>query len=289
MEEIRRFGVVGGDLRQRYLAGRLAGRGYQVTAFLLGEELPPSVSVGGSLEQLGEMDGVILPLPVSADGLTVNTPMDRRQATLEKLVHSLRPGTLVLGGKVSPALRERLAQKGCPVEDYLQREEMAVMNTIPTAEGAIAIAMEELPVTLFGCRCLITGYGRVARMLAQDLRGLGAQVTVAARRHDALAWAEIAGCRAISLEALDDVLPSAQVLFNTIPAAVLGEEQLSRLSQDCLVVDLASKPGGVDFTTAARLGIRAVWALSLPGKAAPITAAEIIKDTILNIIAERGR
>ena len=289
MNEIRTLGVVGGDLRQRHLAGRLAGRGYAVTGCLLGEDLPPLVKGGTFPRDLKGLDGVILPLPVTADGETLNAPLGRETLTLEELVPPLEEGTLVLGGKIPPALKQRLSRKGCPVEDYLAREEMAVMNAVPTAEGAIAIAMEELPVTLFRCRCLVIGYGRVGRVLAQDLRGLGAAVTVAARRHEVLSWAQIAGCDAVAMEALEDLLPSAQVVFNTVPAAVLGEDRLARLSRDCLVIDLASKPGGVDFDTAARLGIRTIWALSLPGKAAPITAAEILKDTILNIIAERGR
>lgn len=289
MNEIRTLGVVGGDLRQSYLSGRLAGRGYDVTGFLLGGELPPSVKRAADPRELGKLDGVILPLPVSADGETINAPLEEGTLSLDELAGCLEPGTLVLGGKIPPSFKEKLIRKGCLVEDYLAREEMAVMNAVPTAEGAIAIAMEELPVTLYRCRCLIIGYGRIGRVLARDLRGLGAWVTVAARRHEALSWAQIAGCDAVSMEGLDDLLPSVQVVFNTAPASVLGEERLARLARDCLVIDLASKPGGVDFETASRLGIRTIWALSLPGKAAPITAAEIVKDTILNIIAERGR
>jgi len=34
--------------------------------------------------------------------------------------------------------------------------------------------------------------------------------------------------------------------------------------------------------------IKTIWALSLPGKVAPVTAAKFIKDTISNIIDELG-
>ena len=44
--------------------------------------------------------------------------------------------------------------------------------------------------------------------------------------------------------------------------------------------------GGVDFEAAKEAGVKVIWALSLPGKTAPITAGKIIKDTILNILNE---
>ena len=45
-------------------------------------------------------------------------------------------------------------------------------------------------------------------------------------------------------------------------------------------------PGGVDFDSAQRMGITAIHALSLPGKVAPKTSGEIIKNTIFNILEE---
>jgi len=47
-------------------------------------------------------------------------------------------------------------------------------------------------------------------------------------------------------------------------------------------------PTGVDFEVAQSLGINVIWALSLPGKVAPVTSGKIIKDTIINILTEMG-
>jgi polyribonucleotide nucleotidyltransferase len=93
----------------------------------------------------------------------------------------------------------------------------------------------------------------------------------------------------VHISQLEDIACEADLVFNTVPAVILDEGILSKLSRDCLVIDLASKPGGVDFNTARDLGIKTIWALSLPGKVAPITAGEAIKDTILNILDERGK
>ena len=68
----------------------------------------------------------------------------------------------------------------------------------------------------------------------------------------------------------------------------LGREELEDLKPDCLILDLASKPGGVDLGAAGELGLTVIWALSLPGKVAPVTAGATIKDTIYNMLREIG-
>lgn len=155
-----------------------------------------------------------------------------------------------------------------------------------TAEGAVAIAMEELPIALFGSRCLIVGHGRIARALIRILRGMGASVTVAARSYGSLAEIEAEGCRAVRTDALKTSVKAADVVINTVPARMLTEPVLSALKHDALVIDLASRPGGVDLAAAGRLGVKTIWALSLPGKTAPITAGEIILHTIENCLSE---
>lgn len=70
-------------------------------------------------------------------------------------------------------------------------------------------------------------------------------------------------------------------------ARVLDRARLADLDEGTLVIDLASKPGGVDFEGAAQLGVKVIWALSLPGKVAPVTSGKIIRDTIYHILGER--
>lgn len=69
---------------------------------------------------------------------------------------------------------------------------------------------------------------------------------------------------------------------------ILNEPMLKHIDKHTLIIDLASRPGGVDFEAAKRLGLNVNWALSLPGKVAPITAGKIIYKTVCNILKQEG-
>ena len=128
----------------------------------------------------------------------------------------------------------------------------------------------------------------LCREFAQRLAGLGAKVSVAARKFADLAWAESCGYGIEHTGQLEGWLCCYDLVVNTVPARILSEEDLEDLRPGCLVIDLASKPGGVDLEAAARLGVKVIWALSLPGKVAPVTAGKSIKITIYNILHELG-
>lgn len=289
MRNVETFAVVGGDLRAAYLAGLLAQDGYKViTAGLDGTDLPPCVTGCTNLSQaISLADGVVLPLPVTTDGTTLNAPFSRVRIQLDQVLSGLLPDQFVVGGGLSAELRADLASRGVAAGDYLQREELAVLNSVPTAEGAVQLAMEELPVTIRGARCLITGYGRVAKALASLLFAMGADVTIAARRCEDRAAATINGCASIRIEDLT-AAGDFDVIFNTVPALLFTAEVLKKLARTTLLIDLASRPGGVDFPAAAALQMKTVWALSLPGRVAPKSAGEILKRTILNMLREVG-
>lgn len=288
---INSFSVIGGDLRQLHLAALLAADGYNVYASGFDREVEVSkdvIMLRSAEEAVHKSECVVLPLPYSVDGITINAPFARSSIPVDAIIGSVTSDTIVVGGKLSDTLIEQAKSLKFKIVDYYKREEMAVLNTIPTAEGAIQIAMEELPITIHGARCLVTGFGRVAKTLSNRLAALGAYVTVSARKYADIAWIKTLGYEAVTIASLEREAGKFDVVFNTIPAVVLTENILANLKKDCLVIDLASKPGGVDFETAGKIGIKTVWALSLPGKVAPLTAGAIIKDTVLNIITEEA-
>lgn len=148
--------------------------------------------------------------------------------------------------------------------------------------------MQETPYTIHSSNCLVIGYGRVGKVMAKTLSGLSAHTYVAARKYSDIAWIKANGYNPVPIKELGDSIGKFDIIFNTVPSLVLDFRLLPKINKDCLIIDLASKPGGVDFEVARDLGKKVIWALSLPGKVAPDTAGDIIKDTIVNILEELG-
>ena len=194
---------------------------------------------------------------------------------------------------VFAAMRDRLiraypALDGAEVFDYAARDDFAVLNAVPTAEGAVEVAMREYEGTVFGSRTLVTGFGRIGKILAKMLKALGSDVTVCARKPSDFAYIEALGYHAKNTASLS-LVHGYDIVFNTVPALIFDETLLKNTDEATLLIDLASLPGGVDFEAARKLGVDAHRALSLPGKCAPKSAGEIIKKTVFSIIEEVNR
>ncbi|MDE6107630.1 MAG: dipicolinate synthase subunit DpsA [Oscillospiraceae bacterium] len=286
MRQKLNFWVVGGDQRQVALTRALAEDGHWVHTYALEQGVEPALTESG-LSGIEEAHCVILPLP-ALNGECINTPLSDRQLPFIELLDTLRPGQLLCGGMLPPALLSQVEGRGLTAVDYFAREELAVANAVPSSEGAIQIAMEELPITLHGARVLVIGAGRLGKALCWQLRGLGARVTLCARKYADLAWAQVWGCDTARSDQPDSWLCGYDLVLNTVPALLLDRDVLAQLKPGCLVIDLASKPGGVDFDAARELGVKVIWALGLPGKVAPVTAALAIKSTLYNILSESG-
>ncbi len=273
--------VVGGDLRQATVARLLKDEGYDVHSAMLSDD-------DFNISKLKEADIVILPLPVSYDNVYINTPLSKRRITIAEVLGSLSGECLVLGACLSCEIEKMLCEKGLKYCDYYKREELIIKNAIPTAEGALEIALSEMPITLFGANVLVTGYGRCGKVMADRLFKMGANVTVSARKFSDFAWIESAGMKSVHTGSLALTASKFDLIINTVPSVVLTEAVLSQVRDDALIIDIASKPGGVNLEAAKRLGKKVIWALSLPGKCAPVTSGKIIKETLMNIFAETG-
>lgn len=151
------------------------------------------------------------------------------------------------------------------------------------------IALEEMPITLHGASCLVIGNGRIGKTLSRMLCCMGANVTVSARKNEDFALIYSSGMQSIDTRNLEGKLEKFDLIVNTVPVTILNRALLAQIREDCLIIDLASKPGGMDFDSAQEMGKKVIWALSLPGKVAPYTSAIAIRETIYNILREEGR
>ena len=277
----KKFLIIGGDLRQLACARCLQKKGYDVVLYGFYDLYLTGLFAGHNLtEDLIRADYILLPLPVTQDGKNVHTPLWDQTISLEKISDILREETAVFGGMIRD---ERLLQRK-RVFDYAQHEEFLIKNAQITAEGAFNIVFSETPFSVFGSKILITGYGRIGKILAKLSMALGAETYVAARSAGDLSWIELSGATPVRYDKLGDLLPHMQIIFNTVPSPIFQKSRIEKIQPDCLFVDLASVPGGIDWESAKEFGLKTIWALALPGKIAPYSSGKIIADTVINLL-----
>lgn len=287
--------LLGGDMRQAAAARFLSDSGLECAVWGLGAE----IGIGGAVrctdpwDALKDSSAVVLPLPASYDGVRVNCPLSpESKLRLSSLLKD--SGVPVLGGRLEESFCRAAEEAGVKIYDYYTSEELKIKNSLPTAEGAVSIAMQKLECTINGCRAAVIGYGRIGRMTAGLLSRMGAHVTVAARGESALAEAELRGMRRLKIDRNKTMLGMLELthgydlIINTVPVKLFSGELLHRMSPETVIIDLASVPGGVDTETAKSLGLNVTWALSLPGKYAPLTSGVIIGETVLSYLENEG-
>lgn len=290
MESDKIFLIIGGDLRQIYLA-RMLSKYYTVYAMGFTQNLIDDenvILIDNTFSQRIRADYIVLPVPALINGSVISCPYSGKDVFLENIISFIKEDGIVFAGKTDSALTEFCDKNNFTLIDYLKREELAILNAIPTAEGAIQIAFEEMATTVFNQKVLICGFGRIGKLLAIKLGALGANVTVCARKYSSLAWAQAYGFNSLHISKIKPALHDFPLIINTVPALIFDKENLEEIKSESLIIDLASKPGGVDFESAKTLGKKTIWALSLPGKVAPISSGNIIGTAILNILEERG-
>lgn len=284
MKNINSFGFVGGDKRQLYCAESIAGDGFAVGLYGFDEDklncFPHLKLI--SKNDIMNYDAIIFPLPITHDGRKINTPLFSENLFLEEeFLSEIYQKPVFCGMKHK--LPKEFSEKFTMLFDYSTREEFSVSNAVPTAEGAIQIAMTEYDGTINHSECLVTGYGRIGKVLSAMLKGLGAKVTVSARKLSDLEFIQAAGMKAVRTE---EIPQKYDIIFNTVPELIFDAQTLARTASHALVIDLASLPGGIDDKAAERMSIPVIHALSLPGKCAPKAAGIIIKNAVYHTIRE---
>ena len=282
------IGVVGGDLRIIKLIEMLTSDGYKVYTYGLenSEELLniDGVEMCPTIDEAVKYSKVVIgPIPLSSDRKNISAPFGRNKLSIEDFVKALK-GKYLIAGNIG--IKEELDNNKVQYTDLLKREEFTVLNTIATAEGTIQIAMEETQRTVHGTKVLVMGFGRIGKVLAKMLDGIGADVYCEARKNEDIAWIKAYGYNSIHLNNLDEHLEKFDIIINTIPFHILDSDRLDLLKKDVVIIDLASNPGGVDRKAAREKDLKVIWALSLPGKVAPLTSAEFIKETLYHVLKE---
>lgn len=279
---------MGGDRRMseavRFL--RKAGVEVRTAALPCDDSTKALFDYETAFEALSGTELALLPVQgIDAEGYVFSQPGVRPVRVDREAISAMQTDGSVWAGIANSFLREICESAGRPLVEYREADEFAIWNSIPSAEGALQMAMEDSPYTLFGSRALVLGFGRTGKALALLLRGLNADVTVAVRRETDYANVWASGYRYVPWSGLGDAVAEADLIFNTAPALVLTRDRLARAQGHAVVIDVASAPGGTDFEAASQLGIKARLAPGLPGIVAPATAGKIIADLILRRLA----
>lgn len=282
---IKNISIVGGDLRIVKLAVMLEKEGYKVNTYALEKSMEITNKANTLEECIKDADIVIGPLPLSSNGESVNTPFGENSVTIDELLNRLENKTFI-AGSIRQEVYDKVNGRNITILDIVKREELAVLNAISTAEGALQIAINETPKNLHGNNVLVLGFGRIGKVLSKMLDGIGANVACEARKTADLAWIKAYGYKPINLIELKEQIGKYDIIINTIPYVLLDKEMLLEVKKDALIIDLASNPGGVDRNAVKELGIKFNWALSLPGKVSPVTSAEFMKETLINMFKE---
>ncbi|GAB6274700.1 MAG: dipicolinate synthase subunit DpsA [Peptococcaceae bacterium] len=283
-----KLAVWGGDARTIVLLEQLVNWGASVQVVGLPVKSLKVTVLAELRETSRDIQALILPVPGVDEQKKIYAVYHDQPLILSAAeLASFPAGLLVFVGVAQPYLKEITVQAGIELIEIMNLDETAILNSIPSAEGAIQMAMERLPITIHDSHTMVLGFGRTGVTLSRMLAAIGARVTVIAREPAQRARAFEMGLLSADLPELPALMPQADIIFNTVPALILSRSLLEKAAPEVLIIDLASAPGGTDFTAAQELGITAVLAPGLPGRVAPKTAGVILARVIRRILLER--
>lgn len=286
----RKLLFVGGDARMLEVIAKATELDASVTLVGFDDEAAsfPDTSLEPlSVEAFADVDALVLPIAGTDESGRVESRFcDQPIVLTDAHFAAMREGALVFCGIAGAWLQRVCDTHKLQLIRLMALDEVAILNSIPTAEGAIAMAMERTAITVHGSNCTVLGFGRCGQTLARTLSALGARVCVVARGEAHLARVREMALTPLPMAQLARAVGTADIVFNTIPHPILTANVLCGVQRSVVIIDIASKPGGTDFRYASRHNITAVLAPSLPGLVAPQTAGRIIAGSLCRILAQ---
>lgn len=273
MNDKPKFLIIGGDCRFSYLDKQLIEKGFESQRIYPGDY---------KADDFTDKDIIVLPVPVSRDSININAPLSDELFYFGDFLRLVPSGCIVAGGLFTQEHKEKLENKNVTVFDYYKNDGLTIMNAVPTAEGVIGLLINSLPVTINNLKCAVTGYGRCGSVICRKLKSLGADVTCVARSEKNLTEAVNDGIKTCRINDFKNRCHEFEAIINTVPSLVINSGIIRNLKKECLIIEIASAPFGVDFDSAKSYGINIIKAGSLPGRTAPETAGKIICETILS-------
>lgn len=282
--------VIGGDLITVKLVN-LISKNHKVVVFGLeyADELRNNSNIifADNLENaINESKVIIAPIPLSVKSEYITTVFSKEKIKAEEF-KSLLHNKILIAGDIWDETKRQLEEQGTKCFDILTSNTLKISNSIITAEGVLGIAIQETSTSIHGLDVLVLGFGRTGKMISRVFDALGAKVAVEARKEEDLAWIDAHNYEKIDLKDLDKFLGKFDLVINTIPASVLDNEKLKLFKKGSVLINLPTiTETKIDINEANKLGVKYIWASSLPQLVAPITYAETIRNIIFKYLEE---
>lgn len=280
--------IIGGDFRQLEVIRLLAPKLRKI--YLMGFEdasipFENVVKVKEQTAPLHEVDSILLPIPgIQDNGMAESTFFKEGVILTKDIINKTKSNSIIYSGIITPFLKQLAAETNRNLVALFARNDVAILNSIPTAEGTLMLAIKHTDITIHNANLLVLGFGRVGKTVARLFSAVGAKVTVLVNKKEDEARVIEMGFLPIFEASLESTISAQHIVINTVPALILTAPLIRKMSSQALIIDLASKPGGTDFTAAKEHNIQTLWALGLPAKVAPRTAGTIIGKTLLELL-----
>lgn len=294
--------TVGGDSRQYYMLLRLFTYFSRICQPVLikcyGLNISPEQQTGlqtcyhdgilfcsGLPEAVKGADLLICPAPFTRDGIHLNLSDRANSVSISELSDLKHLPAFIAGGGIPKHFSNSVKSRTL-LKDYMKDSDFLNTNSTLTAEGLLSYIIRNTDCSITGARILIAGYGHCGEQIAAKLSALSAEISIFDKDPDRQKAAEDAGFPFYDIRSWPFVHADFDLIINTIPSPVFKSCFLRRLKKDCVLFEVASRPGGFDEDMCRGLSLKLISCPGIPGKTAPKPAGEAIADAVLPLLKQ---
>ncbi len=271
----KKFALIGGDKRNILLGDELKKNNHEVIMY--GFEKEHIENKMSLLNTIAHSDYIVCGIPFTRDLVNLNAPLSTETINLSHFLDLVPKDKMIFTGAVKKGLITTNK-----IVDIYKTEKMTEKSTIATSEGAIKIAIEHTNILLYESNVLIIGYGKIGKVLANNIRSLGAKVTIISKSPNSINQATLDGFRAYSSFELERNLSNKNIIFNTAEKIQIDKTNIDMIDKECVYIELASSPFGINYEECVASDIKIIFALSLPGIFSPKTIAKTMCNEIIS-------
>lgn len=222
---------------------------------------------------------IVTGIPVSKDKEFLTGEYTNLKLKLNEFFLKLKNNFLISG--MIPEKYEKIIieNKNCML-DLLKDESYTIANAKITVEGIIKYLIENTKISIFNSKILVLGYGRIGKILCNVLKNFSENIYCMPNDVIEMELLKANAINVILNDNLEKFLEKFEIIINTVPKLILTEKKLNLTNKEVFILDVASKPGGIDRDFAEKNNINYLWKLGVPAEISPVACAQKIKEMI---------